>query len=95
MARYVSLFRFTRQGVGAIKKSPNRAQAFVKECRKSGVTVEALLWTVGAYDGLVILKGKNQQRILSVLAKLAAQGNIRTETLEAFDAKEFGAIIRG
>lgn len=95
MARYVSLFHFTKQGVSNINKSPARAQAFIKSAKKAGVTVEALLWTIGEYDGLVILRAKNEAKVLSLLAKLAAAGNVRTETLQAFDAKEFTALLRG
>ena len=95
MARYVSLFHFTRLGRGAIKKSPDRAEAFIKSCRQAGITVEALLWTVGTYDGLVIIKAKNHVKALNALAKLGALGNVRTETLQAFDAKEFAEILRG
>jgi uncharacterized protein with GYD domain len=93
MARYVTLIRFTPQGVRNLKQSPARASAFCKAAEKAGVKVEAQLWTAGAYDGILILNAVNEVKILGLIAKLAAQGNVSTQSLPAFDAKEFAAIV--
>ena len=91
MARYVTLLRFTDQGAKNMKKSPTRALAFTKAAEKAGLTVEAQLWTLGSCDGVLILSG-DERKILRCVAQLAALGNMRTRTLQAFDAKEFKAI---
>ena len=91
MARYVTLIRFTDQGASAIRKSTARALAFQKAAEKAGIGVEALLWTVGACDGVLILSG-DEKKVLRCLTQLAALGNVRTETMQAFDAAEFKAI---
>jgi len=92
MGRYVTLIRFTEQGARNMKKSPTRALGFQKAAQKAGVTVESQLWTIGACDGVLVLNG-DEKSILRCVAQLAASGNVRTETLQAFDAKEFGAIV--
>ena len=92
MARYVTLIRFTDQGARNMKKSPARALAFTKAAHKAGVTVESQLWTLGSCDGVLILSG-DEKKILRCVAQLAAPGNVRTETLRAFDAKEFRGIV--
>ena len=92
MARYVSLIRFTDQGARALKKSANRALVFRKAAEKAGLTVESQLWTAGSCDGVLILSGE-ERKILHCLTQLAALGNVRTETLRAFDAEEFKAIV--
>jgi uncharacterized protein with GYD domain len=91
MARYVTLIRFTDQGARAIRKSTARALAFKKAAEKAGIGVEALLWTVGTCDGVLILSG-DEKKVLRYLTQLAALGNVRTETMQAFDAAEFKAI---
>lgn len=91
MARYVTLLRFTAEGTREIKKSTSRAVAFKKAAEKAGVTVETQLWTVGAYDGVLILSG-DEKNILRSITQLVALGNVQTETLPAFDADEFKAI---
>ncbi len=93
MARYVTLLRFTDQGARALNKSVSRAQAFRKTAEKAGVKVEAQFWTVGSYDGIVILSSDQEKHILKVLGQLAAAGNVRTETLQALDDAEFSGLF--
>ena len=91
MARYVTLIRFTNQGARKMKKSPARALAFASAARKASITVEAQLWTLGSCDGVLILSG-DEQKVLRCVSQLASLGNVRTETLQAFDAREFKAV---
>jgi len=93
MARYVSLLRFTPQGVKNLKQSPARAAAFCKAAEKAGVQVEMQLWTTGACDGILVLNAAREVKALNAIARLVATGNVTTETLQAFDAKEFAAIV--
>jgi uncharacterized protein with GYD domain len=92
MARYITLIHFTEKGARDIKKSTARATAFDKAAERAGVTVEAQYWTIGAYDGVLILNADSERKILHCLTELAAAGNVRPETMQAFDAKEFGAL---
>ena len=92
MARYASLLKFTHQGVRSLKGSSARAAAFCKAAEKAGVKVEAQLWTAGEYDGILILSGDDETKVLRTIAKLAALGNVQTQTLQAFDATQFAAI---
>ena len=90
---YLSLLTFTDTGVRNLKQSPQRATAWRQQVEAAGVTVVAQLWTVGDYDGALLLQGENEQQVLSALARLAEQGNVRTHSLRAFDAEETGRIL--
>jgi len=94
MKRYISLFRFTEQGAKAIKQSTTRAKDFANAAAKAGVNIEAQYWTVGAYDGLLILSAEKESDALRLLVALAAAGNLTTETLQGLSATEFDAIAR-
>jgi uncharacterized protein with GYD domain len=93
MPRYISLLKFTEQGARAINKSTARAHDFNTAASKAGVKIEAQYWTVGRFDGVLILSGPNEQAVLRVLADLAALGNVRTQTMQAFSDQEFEAIV--
>ena len=93
MARYISLLRFTEQGAKNIKQSTTRAHAFDKLAAKAGVNVEGQYWTMGKYDGVLILSADSEQRVLHMLAALAALGNVRTATMQAFTDTEFDEIV--
>ena len=92
MTRYVTLLRFTDQGARAMKKSAARAAGFRKAAERAGITVDAQLWTAGSCDGVLILSG-DEPKILRCLSELVALGNVRTETLRAFDASELKSIV--
>lgn len=92
MARYISLLRFTEQGAKNIKKSTTRAHNFDKLAAKAGVKVEGQYWTMGKYDGVLILSADNERKVLHLLTALASLGNVRTATMQAFLDKEFDAI---
>ena len=95
MANYISLLRFTEQGARNIKKSIKRAHDFEKVAAKAGVKIEGQYWTLGAYDGVLILSADTEEKALHCLAELAAQGNVRTETMQAFTDSGFDGIVRG
>ena len=93
MKRYVALLNFTEKGAKEIKKSTARAHAFDKLAEKSGVTVVGQYWTIGQYDGVLILSASDETKVLHLLTSLAALGNVRTQTLQAFEDKEFDRIV--
>lgn len=93
MARYIALLKFTEKGATNVKKSTDRAHQFDKLAEKSGVKVEGQYWVLGRYDGVLILSAANEEKILHLLAALAALGNVRTETLKTFTDREFDRII--
>jgi uncharacterized protein with GYD domain len=92
MARYISLLRFTEQGAKNVKKSTDRAHAFDKLAAKSGVKVEGQYWTMGKYDGVLILSAETEEKVLHLLTALASLGNVRTATMQAFSDEEFDII---
>ena len=58
-----------------------------------GVKIEGQFWTLGAYDGVLILSADSEQKVLHCLSQLAGLGNVRTETMQAFIDKEFEEIV--
>jgi len=94
MPRYISLIRFTDKGSSGIKQVTSRARAFAKSASRSGVTIEGQYWTLGQYDGVLIMNADNEEKVLHYLTLLSAAGYARTETLRAFLDDEFDGIAR-
>lgn len=93
MATYISLLRFTEQGAKNIKKSTHRAHDFDKTAESSGVRIVGQYWTLGAYDGVLIISADTEEKALHCLAQLASEGNVRPETMQAFTDKGFEQIV--
>lgn len=93
MPTYVSLIRFTSQGLQNIHESPHRAQAFKAAARKAGIKVSQIFWTMGTYDGVILFDAPNEGVATGLMLALDALGNVQTTTLRAFSADEFAKII--
>ena len=93
MARYIALLKFTDQGAKNLKKSTARAHAFDALAAKAGLKVDGQYWTMGRYDGVLILSASDETKVLHMLAELAELGNVHTETMQAFEDSDFDAIV--
>ena len=93
MATFITLVNFTDQGVRGIKDSPKRADAFKAMAAKAGASVKSIYWTLGHYDLVVTLEAPDAATATSLNLGIASLGNVRTETLTAFSADEFGKIL--
>jgi uncharacterized protein with GYD domain len=93
MAYYIILANFTDQGVRTIKDSPKRADAFKAMAERSGVKVHALFWTLGQHDVIVIVEANDDVGATALSLSVTSLGNIRTQTLRAFDAAQMREIV--
>ncbi len=95
MPAYVSLVSWTDQGIRKVKETTNRAKAFQEMAVKMKVKVREILWTMGHYDVVVIMEAPDDQAISRLLLSLCALGNVKTQTLRAYSAKEMDQILKG
>jgi uncharacterized protein with GYD domain len=93
MATYILLINFTEQGIRNIKDSPKRAAAATELARGFGIEIRDIFWTLGAFDGAVLIEAPNDQAVTAWALKLGSLGNVRTQTLRAFRAHEFENIL--
>ena len=93
MAYYVLLANFTDQGIKSVKDTQKRADAFKALASKSGVKVHTLLWTLGQHDVVAIAEADDDIAATALSLSLAALGNVRTQTLRAFDTADMTKIM--
>ena len=93
MATYITLFRYTQQGIGNIKESPARLDAAKQAARALGAEVKAFYLVMGQYDGVIIVEAPNDEAVTKLLLATGSLGNVRTETLRAYTEDEFRKLI--
>ncbi|MBI3861567.1 MAG: GYD domain-containing protein [Planctomycetia bacterium] len=93
MATFISTIKFTQQGIKGIDESTKRAAALKSAAKKLGAKVTEIFWTLGEYDGLLILEAPDDATAMTVLLHLAALGNVHTTTVRAFTAAEMDKIV--
>jgi len=94
MANYIALLQFTDQGIRSFKDTNQRAAAATATAAKLGVKFTDLFWTLGPYDGVVVAEAPDDETMTAVMLKLAALGNVKSQTLRAFRAKEMDAVLK-
>jgi uncharacterized protein with GYD domain len=92
MATFISLLRFTDQGIRNVKDSPNRYEAFRAMAEQLGVRVKDLYYTVGHYDIVAVLEGSDEA-VTTALLRVCSLGNVRTETLRGFSLDDMKKIV--
>jgi len=93
MASYIALLQFTEQGVRNVKDTTKRAAATSEMASKLGVKVVDIFWTLGPYDIVMVLEAPDDETLTAFTLKLGSLGNVKTQTLRAFHAKEMDAIL--
>ena len=93
MAKYVTLYQFTDQGIRNVKDSPTRLKAATKKAEGMGMKIIGAYYTEGPYDLIVISEGADERAATAFALATAAQGNVRSTTMRAHDPDEFEAIV--
>ncbi|MGZ3638815.1 MAG: GYD domain-containing protein [Ktedonobacterales bacterium] len=94
MATYVTLIKWTDQGARNAKDSVQRAQAFRSDVERRGGKLVSILWTQGSYDIVATMEAPDEQTAMATLLAVSGLGNVRTETLRAFNESEMQSIIQ-
>jgi len=93
MAMYVSLIQFTDQGIRNIKDTIKRSEAAMAEAEKMGMKIIEPLWTMGAYDVVVLLEAPDDETMTAFACKVSSTGSVKTQTMRAFGKEEMEGIL--
>ena len=94
MPTYVSLLKWTDQGIRKMKETTKRAKAFLDMAGKMKVKVRDIHWTMGRYDVVVVMEAPDDEAISRLMLSLCALGNVKSETLRAFSPQEMTQILK-
>lgn len=93
MATFITTLKFTEKGIKAIGETTKRADAFKAAAKKMGAKVSEIYWTLGEFDGAIVLDAPDAETAAAVLMQLDMAGNVHTTTARAFNAAEMGKIL--
>jgi uncharacterized protein with GYD domain len=94
MPTYVSLFKWTEQGIKGAKDTVKRSEEARRRIEQQGGHIHEIYWTQGAYDIVTIAEFPDEETGMAFLIALGMQGNVRTETLRAFSAEDMQRILQ-
>ena len=94
MPTFMTLYKFTDQGVKNIKDSPQRLKAAIKAFEAKGGKLLGAYYTIGEFDLVVVGEIADEQAGLAHTLATVSLGNVRSTTLRAYTATEFAEIIK-
>jgi uncharacterized protein with GYD domain len=93
VATYITLFKWTDQGIRGVRETVDRAGAAEELVSAFGATFKEFFWTLGEYDIVGVLEAPDDESATAALLAIGANGNARTTTLRAFTRDELTAIL--
>jgi uncharacterized protein with GYD domain len=94
MPTYISLIQYTDQGIQKIKESPSRLDHAKKGYEAAGGKIKDFFLVMGEYDIVVVAELPNDEAVARLSLTLGSAGNIRTQTMRAFNEAEFRKIVQ-
>jgi uncharacterized protein with GYD domain len=94
MPTYVTLFKWTEQGVKDIKNAPARFQVSKKLIESMAGKILGLYVTMGEYDVVAVTEGPSDDVAAALSLSIASKGNVKTITMRAFTESEFSEIVK-
>ena len=93
MPTYISLLRYTEQGIKTIKESPARLDAARGLFKKLGAELKSFYLVTGQFDAIAIAEAPDDTVMAKIMLTIGSNGNIRTETTRAFTEEEYRKVI--
>ena len=94
MPTYITLYKFTDQGIKGIKDIPQRMEDAIKNYEAMGGKVIGVYTVMGEYDIVAIGEVPSDEIAMTFALALGSQGNVRTTTLKAFTKEQFTAMVK-
>jgi uncharacterized protein with GYD domain len=93
MAQYVTLIQFAGQGIHNIKDTVKRGDAAAALAERMGLKVIEELWTMGAYDAVVLLDAPDDETVSAFMLRIGSAGYVKSHTMRAFRREEMEGIL--
>jgi len=94
MPIYITLYKFTDQGIKTAKESAARVEAATKLVESLGGKSLGVYYTMGEYDLVSIGELPNDEAMMTFLLRHGQLGTVRTTTLKAFTVEQFAELAK-
>lgn len=94
MVTYISLLKFTEQGIKAIKDSPKRVEAYIKRAKSQGVKTISVHYTMGGADLVLISEAPDEATLMKVLLSQLGFGNVTATSMRAFSIAQMKDFLK-
>ena len=94
MPIYITLMKFTSQGISGLPAWRDRVEEAERAIDERGGKLLDAYVTLGRYDVVELFEAPDDEVAYQVLIELGKHGQVTTETLRAFTREEAERIVR-
>ena len=95
MPVYITLMKFTSQGMGGIPAWRDRVEEAERAIQSRGGQLLDAYVTLGRFDVVEVFEAPDDETAYQILIEVAKHGQVTTETLRAFTREEAERIVKG
>lgn len=95
MPVYISLMKWTSQGIGGLPGWRDRMEEGERAMEERGGKLLAAYVTLGRYDLVEVFEAPDDETAYQCVVAVARHGSVTTETLRAFTREEAEGLIKG
>lgn len=94
MQTYVTLWKYTKDGLMDIKKTPKRFEFVKKVINSAGGKLLFIYGLVGEYDVVTVMEMPDEKAAAATILKICSTGRITSQTMTALSVDEFLKIAK-
>ena len=94
MPTYVTLWKYTGEGLKDMKKTPDRYEAVKKIINDAGGKLLSIYGLIGEYDVITIMEMPDEKVAASTILKICSRGRITSQTMTALPIDDFLKIAK-
>jgi len=94
MPTYVTLWKYTKDGLMDINKTPQRFEIVKKIIEKAGGKLLSIYGLIGEYDLITVMELSDEKVATSTILKICSTGRITSQTMTALSIDDFLKITK-
>jgi len=94
MALYVTLWKYTKDGLMEIKKTPKRFEMVKRIINDAGGKLIAIYGLMGKYDLVSVIEMPNDKVAATTILKICSTGRITSETMPALPIDDLLNVMK-
>ena len=94
MTNFVTLWKYTKVGLGDMKMTPERVDVVKILIADAGGNLVSIYGLIGAYDVMTIMEMPDEKAAMATILKICSKGRVIPMTMTALSIEDFLKITR-